>query len=72
MKTNAAAAKSAAAQAYSLHATALPDVHQALLTAAAAPGTDQASPAQRKAHQKRKAYQICPTRLTSGVTTISR
>jgi putative DNA-invertase from lambdoid prophage Rac len=66
VKTNAAAEKSAAAQGYSLHATALPDVHQTLLTAAAALGTDQASPAQRKA------YQICPTRLTSGVTTISR
>ncbi|TVT47686.1 hypothetical protein FNH05_18715 [Amycolatopsis rhizosphaerae] len=32
-------------QGYSLHVTALPDVHQALLTAAAALGTDQASPA---------------------------
>ncbi|TVT47683.1 recombinase family protein [Amycolatopsis rhizosphaerae] len=38
-------------QGYSLHVTALPDVHQALLTTAAVLNTDSASPADRKAYR---------------------
>ncbi|ASO22441.1 putative DNA-invertase from lambdoid prophage Rac [Actinoalloteichus hoggarensis] len=38
-------------QGYSLHVTALTDVHRALLAAAATLGTDQASPAERKAYR---------------------
>ncbi|MBB5158265.1 recombinase family protein [Saccharopolyspora phatthalungensis] len=44
-------AKSAAVRATSLHVTALPDVHQALLAAAAALGGEGASPADRKAYR---------------------
>ncbi|MER7015319.1 recombinase family protein [Saccharopolyspora sp. NPDC000359] len=38
-------------QGYSLHVTALPDVHHALLSAAAELGADNASPAERKAYR---------------------
>lgn len=38
-------------QGYSLHVTALPDVHQALLAAAAELGSGAASPAERKAYR---------------------
>jgi hypothetical protein len=38
-------------QGYSLRVTALPDVHQALLTAAASLGAHRASPADRKAYR---------------------
>jgi putative DNA-invertase from lambdoid prophage Rac len=38
-------------QGYSLHVTALPDVHQALLAAAATLAADEASPAGRKAYR---------------------
>lgn len=38
-------------QGFSLHVTALPDVHQALFAAAATLGTDKASSAERKAHR---------------------
>ncbi|MEU6641710.1 hypothetical protein ABZ863_04095 [Saccharomonospora sp. NPDC046836] len=46
-------------QGFSLHVTALPHVHQALLTAAAELNTSGASPAERKA------YRIYTTRLES-------
>jgi putative DNA-invertase from lambdoid prophage Rac len=38
-------------QGYSLHVTAFPDVHHALLAAAARLGAGRASPAQRKAYR---------------------
>lgn len=38
-------------QGYSLHVTALPEVHQALLAAAAALGADSATSADRKAYR---------------------
>jgi putative DNA-invertase from lambdoid prophage Rac len=38
-------------QGYSLHLTALPDVHHALLAAAAVLGDEGASPAERKAYR---------------------
>ncbi|MDT8913487.1 recombinase family protein [Amycolatopsis sp. PS_44_ISF1] len=49
-------------QGYSLQVTALPTVHHTLLTAAAALGTDRATPAQRKA------YRIYSGRLNAGIT----
>ena len=50
-------------QGYSLHVTASPDIHQALLSAAATLTTDSASSAQRKA------YRVYADRLTTAITT---
>ncbi|NIH80409.1 hypothetical protein [Amycolatopsis viridis] len=50
------------AQGYSLHVTAPPHVHHALLNAAGVLGTDGASPAERKAHR------IYSERLNSSIT----